>query len=131
VSPEEMKEVQRLMYSPEEKQQMREIFNESPFMQEWLQEWSEQAKKQARIDGWVKGRAKGRAEGTREGKIEKAQDDICTYLKIKYATIAPIWLGRIKEVNDLKLLNTILVQLFQAANKKDAQVIIQQALKKR
>ncbi|CEP68472.1 Uncharacterized [Moorella glycerini] len=67
------------MYSPEERQRIKEIFNKSPIMQEWLKEWSEQA----RIEGLAKGRAEGRAEGAREGKIKKAQEAICTYLKNK------------------------------------------------
>ncbi|WP_258358809.1 hypothetical protein [Moorella sulfitireducens (nom. illeg.)] len=122
VLPEEMEEVQQIMYSPEERQRMKEIFNKSPIMQEWLKEWSEQAK--------IEGLAKGRAEGAREGKIEKAQDAICTYLKIKYAPLAPEWLAKVREINNLELLDAMLVRLFQAATKEEAQAVIAQALEK-
>ncbi|CEP68476.1 Uncharacterized [Moorella glycerini] len=126
------------MYSPEERQRIKEIFNKSPIMQEWLKEWSEQARieglakgrAEGLAKGLAKGRAKGRAEGAREGKIKKAQEAICTYLKIKDAPIAPKWLAKVRKVNDLELLDSIMVQLFQATSKEEAQAIIQQALEK-
>lgn len=130
VLPEEMEEVQQLMYSPEERQRIKEIFNKSPIMQEWLKEWSEQARIEGLAKGRAEGLAKGRAEGAREGKIEKTQEAICTYLKIKYAPIAPQWLAKVRGVNDLELLDSMLVRLFQAATKEEAQAIIEQAVDK-
>ncbi|WP_338824197.1 hypothetical protein MHOCP_23190 [Moorella humiferrea] len=130
ILPEEMEEVEQIMYSPEERQRMKEIFNKSPIMQEWLKEWSEQARIEGLAKGRAEGLAKGRAEGAREGKIEKAQEAICTYLKIKYDPLAPEWLAKVKEINNLELLDAMLVQLFQAATKEEAQAIIMRALEK-
>ncbi|WP_338824209.1 hypothetical protein MHOCP_23250 [Moorella humiferrea] len=150
ILPEEMEEVEQIMYSPEERQRMKEIFNKSPIMQEWLKEWSEQARLEGlakgraeglakgraeglakgRAEGLAKGWAEGRAEGAREGKIEKAQEAICTYLKIKYAPLSSEWLAKVKEINDLELLDAMLVQLFQAATREEAQAVIMQTLEK-
>ena len=89
---------------------------ESPVYQQWIKEEREEAE--------AKGRNEGINEGIIKGRIEQLQNVIQDYLARKFSLKANNLQQKVVLISNLEILKSVLDQLYNVANIKDARAVI-------
>jgi hypothetical protein len=120
--PEELEEVLAMIrqLASEEKERMKEVLSNSPVAREWL----DNAWKEGKTEGKTEGKKEGKKAGEKDGKTEA----IFNYLRIKFGLEAGEWQEKVRCLPDTGALDRLLVRLFTAASKEEAQAVIQETL---
>lgn len=84
----------------------------------------------ALLKGKAEGKAEGRAEGETVGKIIKAQDAICRYLRKRFGVASLELQQKIREVNSLEVLDSIMEELFVTNTLEEAKAVIKNAMER-
>jgi flagellar biosynthesis/type III secretory pathway protein FliH len=78
----------------------------------------------AKQEGLEEGRAEGRAEGRSVGRVEQLQENIATYLQVRFGSPGKKLAARVRKLRDLAQLRT----LFQAVLKADSLAELRETL---
>lgn len=78
----------------------------------------------ALLRGRMEGRAEGRAEGEASGKV----DSICRYLRKRFGETSLELQQKIREVGNVKVLDSIMEELFATNTLEEAEIIIKEGL---
>ncbi|WP_376797053.1 Rpn family recombination-promoting nuclease/putative transposase [Thermogemmatispora sp.] len=98
---------------------LREIYRESPAVQEWLAE----GRAQGLSEGRAQGLSEGRAQGLSEGRLAASQEHVLSLLARRFPSLVPELEPRIRSLQDPDLLGDLLLRLSEIFDPQAARAL--------